>query len=264
MKKLVFLFWNIGKNDVRKQLLNLAEQNKVDIILLAECTLSDEELLASGLGETFVLIPDSNAKIKILTRLETSGFWLISNEPRYTIKHLSFEGLEEFLLVGLHFPSKLNMESNQQTAEAVILNSILKAVENDLGIDKTIVVGDFNMHPFEYGMVSHAAFNAVMTREIAKIGSRKVQFRQYPYFYNPMWSFLGDLSKGIAGTHFYNDDYHWHLYDQVLVRPALIDNFIVEELEILTGDGTNNFLNEKGRINRSFSDHLPIKFSLDF
>ena len=45
-----------------------------------------------------------------------------------------------------------------------------------------------------------------------------------------MWGFLGDNGCGnVSGTMYYNSsdaiNYYWHLYDQVLIRPELIDTF---------------------------------------
>lgn len=104
-----------------------------------------------------------------------------------------------------------------------------------------------------------------MTRDIAKEEIRKVQFKNYMYFYNPMWSLMGDLSRGVSGTHYYKDDYQWQMYDQVLIRPKLLEYFDTESLNIITTDGEVNFLKENGKINTNItSDHLPILCSLKF
>src|SRR5690606_22845533 len=131
----------------------------------------------------FAPVPDQNGKIQIFSKqpLLPSQFTLIKNEPRYTIRLLNFDGFEEMLLVALHLPSKINNENNHQSVDAILLNINLAKIEKDYGIDKTVVIGDFNMHPFDYGMVSHAGFNSVMTRKIARKGGRRKQSQNYSY-----------------------------------------------------------------------------------
>ena len=54
------------------------------------------------------------------------------------------------------------------------------------------------------------------------------------------------------------------MFDQVLVRPALLDVFRNEELTILTDDGSTRLLSSTGRPRKdAFSDHLPVAFTLD-
>ncbi len=123
------------------------------------------------------------------------------------------------------------------------------------------------MNPFEAGMIMGNCFNSVMSRNIAKKGSRIVQGKEYKYLYNPMWSFFGDLSKTPLGTHYYNSsthiNYHWNIFDQVLIRPELIDCVKYDELKILVNDGNLNLLNKNGIPDKKVSDHLPLLFTID-
>ncbi len=54
------------------------------------------------------------------------------------------------------------------------------------------------------------------------------------------------------------------MYDQVLVRPALLTRFVTSELRILTDDGLAPFHTARGRPSRSLaSDHFPVLFQLN-
>lgn len=56
----------------------------------------------------------------------------------------------------------------------------------------------------------------------------------------------------------------WNMYDPVLIRPDLLNVFDNSELKILTTDGYETLLSEKGRPDRiNGSDHLPILFKLN-
>jgi hypothetical protein len=78
-----------------------------------------------------------------------------------------------------------------------------------------------------------------------------------------MWSFLGDESRGPAGTFFQSRSEHkvffWNMFDQVLIRPALLERFRMEDLMIVEHTGKEPLLTGRGRPDRGVgSDHLPI------
>ena len=131
-----------------------------------------------------------------------------------------------------------------------------------------MLVGDFNINPFEEGVIAAGGLHTVTTRQVASGRSRIVQQRRYPYFYNPMWSFFGDGSEGPPGTYYYRSGarvaYFWNMFDQVLVRPELMERFPNHELKILTADGEKSLLLPSGIPDRKgASDHLPVLFKLD-
>lgn len=131
---------------------------------------------------------------------------------------------------------------------------------------RTIVVGDLNMNPFEAGVVNASGLHAMMTQAIVRDGSRDVQGREYPFFYNPMWGFFGDRTPGPPGTYYYRHSghlsYDWNIFDQVLIRPEALPWF-QGDVEILTKVGDVELLGRHGRPNAEVgSDHLPIVFRL--
>lgn len=113
-------------------------------------------------------------------------------------------------------------------------------------------------------MVAAAGLNAVMDRSIAARSERTVDGRRYPFFYNPMWSLMGDGPPGPPGT-FYRDrgdqvTYFWNTLDQVLIRPELLSCFRTEDLQVPTTDGARDLL-VPSRLRAG--DHLPLLFRLD-
>jgi hypothetical protein len=124
------------------------------------------------------------------------------------------------------------------------------------------------MHPFEHGMVAAAGLHAVMDRRIASRGQRRVNGKNYSFFYNPMWSLLGDASPGQPGTYYRQDSeqvaYFWKMFDQVLLRPSLLPMFDNTSLSILDSDGEISFLKSNGTPDGTLvSDHLPVLFRLN-
>jgi hypothetical protein len=167
-----------------------------------------------------------------------------------------------------HFPSKLYWDDDSQAAESVVLAEEVERAEAQVGHQQTVLVGDLNMNPFESGLVSAKGLHAVMSRDVAAKGYRMVQNKSYQFFYNPMWSFFGDASIGPPGTYYYSDSSHkiffWNMFDQVLVRPSLLNFFSNEEVRILESDGVNSLLSSTGLPNAdAASDHLPIMFAIN-
>ena len=96
-----------------------------------------------------------------------------------------------------------------------------------------------------------------------------VQSLEHHFFYNPMWSCFGDRETGPPGTYYYDRaeavNYFWNIYDQVLLRPELLDGFDIDSLRIVTSAGETALLDSSGRPDKAkASDHLPIVFSLNF
>ncbi len=131
---------------------------------------------------------------------------------------------------------------------------------------RTILVGDLNMNPFDAGVVGAQALHAVMTRQLARREEREVMGRAYRFFYNPMWGHFGDRTSGPAGTYYHHasnpGNLFWNMYDQVLLRPDLMDQLI--ELQILISDGQDDLVTKGGLPKKTDgSDHLPILFRMN-
>ena len=166
----------------------------------------------------------------------------------------------------VHLVSKFNFSEPDQLLLATDVLEGINLMEAETGSDRSIVVGDFNMNPFDHGMIAAKGFHGVMTKQQARRVSRTVQGRSYRYFYNPMWGYFGDRSDGPAGTYHYDEalpvQYFWNTYDQLLLRPPLMDCLI--SLEILTTDGVETLLTEEQVPRKGdCSDHLPLLFRLD-
>jgi hypothetical protein len=134
---------------------------------------------------------------------------------------------------------------------------------------RTLLVGDFNMNPFEPGLVAAAGLNAVMSRQVAARTTRTVQGREYRFFYNPMWGCFGDGRSHTAGSYFYDSgehvNYFWNVFDQVLIQPELAIDFSNDQLKILTSSGGRSLVRQDGRPDdENSSDHLPLVFELTF
>jgi len=187
---LTFLFWNINRKPLSDAIANIAEQESVDILILAECAIEPGALLRTlnRKEPVFHFAPGQSPEIGIFTRFPRRYLKPTFESSRVSIRRLALPAHEEILLAAVHFPSKLFWSDQSQMMECPALSSTIAEQETHVGHSRTVVVGDFNMNPFEEGMVGASGLHAVMARNVAGRGARTVQGRTYPFFYNPMWA----------------------------------------------------------------------------
>jgi hypothetical protein len=264
-----FLFWNVNKNPLQKIIANLALRYSIDVLILVESLIQPIELLRllnSSDVPRYNYAPGECKKVQIFVNFSKDFIRPIQEENRLTMRHLKLPGFTDIILAVTHFPSKYNWSPDSQAQECGNLIDNIKLKEKELGHCRTVLIGDLNMNPFESGVISAKGLHAIMSKQIVEKGSRVVQNRIYPFFYNPMWSLFGDANRGPPGTYYYTRSEHvvfyWNMFDQVLIRPELLDRFKNEDLEILDTDGNTAFLSKDGIPNKHISDHLPILFRL--
>lgn len=271
-----FLFWNICKKSILKEIVSLVLIEDIDVLLIAEFPndMNPEELrkefLYKGVKFDYIIPYFHRNKVKVYTRFRSSLITNIQDENIISAKSIYSPIIEENItLITCHLPSKINKSEANQSEIASDIIDFISSVENYCNHQRTIVCGDFNMNPFEEAFVKAKGFNAVMSKSIAGKKKRIVSGKEYPFFYNPMWSFFGDFGYGeVSGTMYYNTsdhiNYYWNIYDQVLVRPELIPYFDESKLNIVTNIGSVNLLSSNGLIDKTnYSDHLPIIFELN-
>lgn len=269
---LTFLFWNINRKPITATLRRIVDAYDVDVLLLAECGIPAEELRV-GLNEKregtlFEYALWECEAIQLFSRFPSEFSNAVWESERVTMRRVNLPSRQEILLSVAHLPSRLHFSIESLIGQAMRLSRDIRDAEREVGHTRTVLVGDLNMNPFEIGIVSAEGLHAVMTRQVARKRKRRIQGRDYPYFYNPMWGFFGDLAETSPGTYYYEKSedvcYFWNIFDQVMIRPDLLPVWKQENLQILTNDGAKSLLTVNGAPKKqSVSDHLPILFSLD-
>ena len=264
------LFWNVGAASRPKQIVDLASRFEADVILLAEANDEPKELETAlqRTGAIYHHAPGvANTKLHVFVRFSETFARPIYETDRLTVRRINPPDVQEILVAAVHFPGKLDWSEDSQALECTRLAQDIQTAEKNAGHQDTVLVGDLNMNPFETGIVSAAGIHAVMDRRIAEREARVVQGRRYPFFYNPMWGLFGDGTRGPAGTFYHprseHKVYFWNMFDQVLIRPSLLNRFQMDDLAIITHTGVHSLLKESGIPDREVgSDHLPILFKL--
>lgn len=261
------LFWNVGRRSPDNEIVDLASSTDSNTIALAEYEGDGTDLLRklTARGLEFYLVPTIACdRIRLFTSFQPSHVVHGPESDRFTIKELILPGYPRILLCLVHLPSKLHAEDVDQLHTTWYFKQDIESAETNSNHQNTVVLGDFNMNPFDDGMLSAAAMNSVSSLALAKNQTRTIHGRTHSYFYNPMWNLLGDFDR-TPGTYFHASpgylSKHWNMLDQVLLRPGIADRLVRNSLKVLTAAGTTSLVTSSGR--PSTSDHLPLSFSLN-
>lgn len=266
-----FLFWNVNKKPIAHLIATIAVEHSIDILILAESEIGIAKLLVAlndNQSQKYSLTFSPNERLLVLTRFPGDCISPLLDAGGLSVRQVTPPVGLEILLVGAHLSSKLFQHSVDQALTATRLARTIEEQEARVRHRRTLVVGDLNMNPFEPGVAGGEALHAVMDKQTALKVSRVISGEPRLFFYNPMWGRLGDGLKGPPGTYYRQSSeqvtYFWNTYDQVLLRPELVERFRDEDLKVLTAAGSVSLLTSKGTPNSAAaSDHLPIMFSLN-
>ncbi len=272
-----FFFWNFdvqGRVEAPAAIVaRTALRHDADLVILAESKV-DPGLILEALNEEGTRFESTHFpgdRFQIFSRFPARYLVPFQDESRMSVHRLQLPGRMEILVGVIHFHDRRNKKPEEQHSLAIELAGLLREAEDRAGHRRTVLLGDFNMNPFEGGMIDASGFSAMMTKALARKHAEDSPNRR-PRFYNPMWGLLGDMTDGPPGTFYYrqkeNTNIYWHMLDQVLVRPELIDTFIGSSLQVLDrGFGPSGeiaLLRENTRHPKlTVSDHLPLIFTLD-
>ena len=258
------LFWNTNKIiNINSIISDIVVENNISMIVLAEYVADADVLIESLKSEYGIAI---NQYYSGCDRIKLFG--VLSNvEARFDSDHATIQIIgEKDILCCVHLNSKIY--SDHEEYREILIEQLIREIQNvekDLNNENTIIVGDFNINPYDMSCISARYFHGIPIYEEAKRKTRIVAGNEYSMFYNPMWRLLGD-KKQPYGTYYHNNNAtvntYWNIYDQVIIRPALRERFVDESLKIITETCTQYLLDVNGHPDKNISDHLPIIFEI--
>jgi len=274
-----FLFWNYRYDgpDRDEILARLVHAEAVDVVILAESSVDRAELLGhlGADGRTYSSLPIPHEWIEIFAAYPADCFldWN-RDEGRLCLRRFKVPGRVDILLGAVHLVSGLHRERSERKSEADPLARAVRDAEREpqVGHERTILVGDFNLNPFDDGMIFPDGFGAMMTKGLVR-KSRRSPGQICGRFFNPIWSRLGqEADDAPPGTYYWNKNrslnIYWNYLDQVLVGADLLDHFPAEQFRILTSipgpSGPRPLIRETERHwVIDISDHVPLIFDVD-
>ncbi|GIP08204.1 hypothetical protein J1TS5_03740 [Paenibacillus macerans] len=269
---LQILFWNIKRKDLSKEIHALIKEHRCpELIVLSETTQRSRKEISNILmsqGYISRTPINGNVRVAIFDKLDSSAIKYLRQDQRFTSIVYDINN-QKFMIVGIHLDSPVSYpDVTDRYVRAADYSIIIEQMEKTWEIKKTLLIGDFNMNPFDKGMVSELSFKATHCKQTAKreTGNKR-------YFFNPSWKlFSNDLTQDNRqppGTIHYvphnKDTYvdYWHVFDQVLIRSELISS-LSNSFEVITNIGSINLLNQDLVPDRElYSDHLPIKYQIE-
>lgn len=261
------LFWNVHSRNLTNQICDIVSETNADVVVLLEVNDTASTTLAAlraTVSADFSLSDTQIPTFQLFLRDTTLNLRETFSGDRLSLRVLSV-GETDLLLGLVHIVDRFNWDEPQHISQVQLLAAELREFEIKMKHDRTILVGDFNMNPFDKAMNLATGMNAMMTRSCVERRFRVLRKTRYPFFYNPMWNLLGDNTVGPAGTFYHQNSqkghYGWNMLDQVLVRPSAIKWF--KSVEILSDVGSTSLATKSGRPDKaSSSDHFPILLSV--
>lgn len=286
----VFLLWNtrgvVDKWDQkgRKKVVRnrdllvqrLVREHHVDVLLLVEYYPSTVKSNLSTL-----LLGDG------LVRRNTSERLGVFSRPSYAMSRVPVPGVGNRVELWNWAPAPnrlarfalvhgLDRTRNDDGTRRVFFRRVAEAIRSEefqsRSHRRSMVVGDFNAHPFESAVLSSDGLHAIGVRQVKNATRRLVRWgdEKEDFFYNPMWRQYGHapaMEAGIA-THYWQnnqaEELFWHMLDQVVIRPEESASFPEDRLKVISRVGTVNLLGPDGKPDDTVgSDHLPIVFHWD-
>jgi hypothetical protein len=257
------VFWNVNRKDLRHLVCDIANSMLADVVILIESkatyldTLDD---LKTKVSADFEAPKALDGRFQLFCRNASLDLREIYHGERISLRVLSL-GEEQLLLGVVHLVDRRNWDPLNQASQVAALALEIRRREKQFRNNKTILIGDFNMNPFDQAMNMAPGLNALMTQKCVAAGSRTLQGKDYPYFYNPMWGLFGDRTPGPAGTYYHTASsqgmYGWNVLDQVLMRPTA--TAWLEDVEVLVSAGDASLQTSLGRPKTAAaSDHFPL------
>lgn len=257
-----FIFWNINKNPLVDEIAELVEESRCDIAAFAEADKETINQVIDRLKEKYQIDCSlyenpgcDRIKIIVIGQPEIS---LLNQNSYFSL--IKIKGANRALIVGfVHFPSQKHCGLDALGDMCARFRSQIVVEEDRCNIQDSMVMGDFNVNPFEQPMISFRSMGATNGQDCNQRGAITSYEVSNKLFYNPMWTLYATHKERPGGYRYPNTQNHvltWHFLDQVIIRPSLIEHFNFESLQLIKATSTVNYLN-----NNQFptiSDHFPL------
>lgn len=262
--KMKLLFWNTKSCKDFEIIKSILNNELPDILFLAEIdleTLTDNNVELLALGYSIFSNPGCD-KIKIIKNKELRGIELSVQHNDYSALYIKKYDL---YIISLHMPSQMAysldaLKHNLSEFKFEFENSIGNSIE-----EKILLIGDFNVNPFESPIVNYDGLSATNTLNFNAIKTHRN--KKNHIYYNPTWKlysqneFPGTFIKKRPSNSVFDVIDH-HFLDQVILSYKLKETLKSENIHVIKNTPEYSFCDiARNRI--LISDHLPLKYEFE-
>lgn len=173
---LTFLFWNTGRRNLTVNVARLVAMHHVDVVVLAESpVLPGNLLLALNASQARYHYAEGQLcpRIQIYTSFPTTALEVVHYEEYSTLCALQLSSGQELILVATHMVSQLRNTLDTVNSRVRLLAETIREFETTRGHSNTLLVGDFNLNPFDRSLIAADALHGVSTKKLAEQRARR-------------------------------------------------------------------------------------------
>jgi len=165
-----FLFWNYRCSlpDREAILARLVHHEAVDVVILAESSCDPKRLVdrLSSAGRIYRPWSIIHKRFQVFAGYAVEVFRGPRDHDRLCLLDFQAPGHPEIILAAIHLESGLRLERTERKDLAAPLATAVRLIQLERNHTRTIVVGDFNMNPFDDGMISPEGFGAMTSKTL--------------------------------------------------------------------------------------------------
>ncbi|SFT15812.1 Exonuclease III [Sphingobacterium wenxiniae] len=252
------IYWNSKKQSDFKTIECILGEENPDILFLSESNknlfednkfyleLIDYEHFENPGCQRVIILKKKNLKLSLAIQ-----------SPFYTsVKCLD----NNIFIISVHLPSQMFQHMDGLKSHIRLFRQDIDSLIGDSSKVDIIVIGDFNVNPFEKPMIDFDGFAASNSVNLRKKITHLQNTKEL--YYNPTWKLYRENS--FPGTKYFRrpsasayDVLEHHFLDQVVVSYSLSQKIIEEKIKVLEETTTKVFF-DKMTSSILESDHLPL------
>lgn len=170
--ELRFLFWNANKKAPDLVITELAKEFSVDIIFLVEysgCVNNLSSLIGQTVGQSYIVSSGMNKRFACLHRHPSIGLNEIAYHGRFSVRKLLLGALPTLVCI-VHGVDAMNNRSATRMSFAQEMMADLRRLSRENEVPSLVILGDFNLNPYDEAMNQFAVFNAMMSKSCISRG----------------------------------------------------------------------------------------------
>jgi exonuclease III len=255
------IFWNTKKINDFRIIISILNDESPDFLFLAEF---NHDELNSHMSELNIInyehfLNPGCDKILIIKKKEITDIDLSLQHKDYSAIYIKSIDVH---IISLHMPSQLNygldalkhnLSEFKFQFETHIGNSEQKSI---------LLIGDFNVNPFEAPIVNYDGLSATNTTNFNVI--KVFRSQENHIYYNPTWKLYSNINfpgtfRKVRPSNSVFDVIDHHYLDQVILSHKLLKRITNEDISTLLQTSEYDIFNIA--LNKIMhSDHLPIKY----